>query len=45
MHYAVTSLNKTKALISHFKGDVTKAMEWMTSIHSYEEISDVMELH
>ena len=42
MHYAVTSLNKTKALISHFNGDVTKAMEWMTSIHSYEEISDVM---
>jgi len=41
-NYAVTSLNKTKALISHFDGDVTKAMEWMTSIHSYEEISEVM---
>jgi hypothetical protein len=42
MHYAVPSLNKMKAMISHFDGDVTKAMDWMTSIHSYEEISEVM---
>jgi len=42
MHYAVPSLNKMKAMISHFDGDVEKAMEWMTSIHSYEEISEVM---
>lgn len=42
MHYAVPSLNKMKAMISHFDGDLTKAMDWMTSIHSYEEISDVM---
>jgi len=42
MHYAVPSLNKMKAMISHFEGDVEKAMEWMTSIHSYEEISEVM---
>lgn len=42
MHYAVPSLNKMKAMISHFDGDVEKAMNWMTSIHSYEEISEVM---
>ena len=42
MHYAVPSLNKMKSVISHFDGDLTKAMEWMTSIHSYDEISEVM---
>jgi hypothetical protein len=40
--YADYSLDKFKNVIDYFNGDLGKAIEWAQSIHSYEEISNVM---
>ena len=40
--YATASLNKFKNVIDYFKGDLEKAVNWATSTHTYQEISDVM---
>jgi hypothetical protein len=40
--YATESLNKFKSIVDYFKGDVKKAVEWIESKHSYEELSKVM---
>lgn len=40
--YAVDSLEKFKNIIAHFNGDIKKAVDWITSRHSYEEMSEMM---
>lgn len=40
--YADYSLNKFKKIIDYFNGDLKKAIDWMQTIHSYEEISNMM---
>ena len=35
-------LEKTKRVIDHFGGDVDKAMDWLTTKHSYAELSKIM---
>jgi len=42
--YAVDSLEKVKTVIDKFNGDVEKAVNWLFSIHSYQELSDIMNL-
>lgn len=41
--YATASLNKFRDnVLKHFKGDIDKAMDWISTRHSYEEISKMM---
>lgn len=40
--YATESLAKFQRVIDHFNGDVKKSVEWIKSIHSYKEMSDVL---
>lgn len=39
--YSQTGLDKFNLLIEKMGGDIDKAMEWITSQHSYSEISDM----
>ena len=39
--YSQTGLDKFNTLIEKMGGDIDKAMEWITSQHSYSEISDM----
>ena len=39
--YSQTGLDKFNILIENMGGDIDKAMEWITSQHSYSEISDM----
>jgi len=41
--YAAASLNKFRDnVLGHFKGDLDKAIDWLTSKHSFEEIARIM---
>jgi hypothetical protein len=40
--YAVESLDKFKKIVDHFGGDIKKAVDWVESQHSYEELSEMM---
>lgn len=40
--YATTSLEKFNNIVNHFKGDVSKAVNWVLSNHSFEEASKMM---
>jgi len=40
--YAVDSLEKFNKVLEHFNNDIAKAVEWVLSKHSYEEISNMM---
>jgi hypothetical protein len=42
--YAIDSLDKMNRVIDHFNGDFRKAVDWLESIHSYEDLSDVLGL-
>jgi len=40
--YATESLEKFNKVVGHFDGDIKKAIKWIESQHSYEELSNVM---
>jgi hypothetical protein len=42
--YAIDSLDKMNKVIDYFNGDFKKAVDWLESVHSYEDLSAVLGL-